>query len=223
MKSAGRWAAYFFARPVKTLFARDGCFSDSSAQVKFHYPNLASPCIVIAVTETLLTADFESNVGTVRVASSERGLVYLGFPLNNGRGFSGFRERFAPGCVTRTSVEANRDYFEQAVEFLERKRKTFELSTDLRATPFQGKIFKIVSEIGFGETLSYKDVARLSGDERALRAVGAALGANPLALVIPCHRVVGSGGKLQGYAGGVELKARLLAAEQTEPANGRLF
>ena len=66
-------------------------------------------------------------------------------------------------------------------------------------------------------------MAQLSGDDRAVRAVGMALEANPLALVIPCHRVVGKGGKLQGYAGGVELKARLLAAEQTGPANGRLF
>ncbi|MBW2292983.1 MAG: MGMT family protein [Deltaproteobacteria bacterium] len=94
---------------------------------------------------------------------------------------------------------------------------------DLRATPFQEKIFKIVSEIRYGETLSYKEVARRAGDERAVRAVGTALGANPLALVIPCHRVVASSGKLHGYAGGVEVKARLLAAEQSGPANGRLF
>lgn len=176
-----------------------------------------------AVQENLLIADFESNMGTVRVASSERGLVYLGFPLNNGRGFSGFRERFAPGCITRTNVDANRMFFDQAIEFVEGDRTAFDVPIDLRATPFQQKIFKIVSEIRYGETLSYKDVANLSGDERAVRAVGMALGANPLALVIPCHRVVGRGGKLQGYAGGVELKAKLLAGEQTAPANGRLF
>lgn len=175
------------------------------------------------VQETLRTADFESSMGTVRVVSSERGLVYLGFPLSNGRGFSGFRERFAPGCITRNDVDANRPFFDQAIEFVEGDRTSFEIPTDLRATPFQEKIFKIVSEIRYGETLSYKEVARLSGDERAVRAVGMALGANPLALVIPCHRVVGSGGKLQGYAGGVELKAKLLAREKIAPGNGRLF
>lgn len=175
------------------------------------------------VQEVIYSADFETNLGLLRVASSQRGLVFLGFPLSQGRGFSGWKESFAPACVTRNNPDKNLIFFEQAVEFIERKRKSFELPTDLRATPFQQRIFKIVSDISFGETLSYKDVARLSGDEKAVRAVGMALGANPLALVIPCHRVVGSGGKLQGYAGGVEVKARLLAAEQTAPANGRLF
>lgn len=190
---------------------------------KFSFPKRVSACIVNAVPETLHTADFESHLGTIRVASSERGLVYLGFPLNNGRGFSGFRQRFAPGCSTRVDVDANRIFFEQAIEFVDGDRTAFDVPVDLRATPFQQKIFKIVSEIRYGETLSYKEVASQSGDERAVRAVGMALAANPLALVIPCHRVVGSGGKLQGYAGGVELKARLLAREQTAPANGRLF
>ena len=136
---------------------------------------------------------------------------------------TGWRERFAPGCVSRNDPKANQLIFDQVVEFIGRERKSFDFPTDLRATPFQEKIFKIVSEIRYGETLSYKEVARRAGDERAVRAVGTALGANPLALVIPCHRVVGSGGKLQGYAGGVEIKARLLAAEQTGPASGRLF
>ena len=190
---------------------------------KFLFRSQSSTCIVNVVKELLQTADFESSMGTVRVVSSERGLVYLGFPLNNGRGFSGFRERFAPGCIMRTNLEANRPFFDQAIEFAEGPRTSFDVPIDLRATPFQEKIFKIVSEIRYGETLSYKDVAHLSGDDRAVRAVGMALGANPLALVIPCHRVVGSRGKLQGYAGGVELKARLLAGEQTAPANGRLF
>jgi O-6-methylguanine DNA methyltransferase len=197
------------------------CSNAIAANFLFHIS--APACIVSAVQEVIQTADFESNFGTVRIASSERGLVYLGFPLNNGRGFSGFRERFAPGCITRNNVAVNQIFFEQAIEFVMGDRKEFEVPIDLRASPFQQKIFKIVSEIRSGETLSYKDVAQLSGDDRAVRAVGMALEANPLALVIPCHRVVGKGGKLQGYAGGVELKARLLAAEQTGPANGRLF
>ena len=93
----------------------------------------------------------------------------------------------------------------------------------MRATPFQQQVYKVVGQIPFGETLSYAEVAALTGDPNASRAVGAALGANPLPLVIPCHRVVGSRGKLQGYAGGISVKARLLAAEQIEPGNGRLF
>ena len=180
-------------------------------------------CIVNAVHEIIQIADIETTLGMIRVASSDRGLAYLGFPVNSGRGFTGWRERFAPGCLSRNDPAANRVICDQVIEFIARERDSFDLPTDLRATPFQEKIFKIVSEIRYGETLSYKEVARRAGDERAVRAVGTALGANPLALVIPCHRVVGSSGKLHGYAGGVEVKARLLAAEQSGPANGRLF
>lgn len=180
-------------------------------------------CIVIRVQEIIQTADFETAMGMIRIASSERGLVYLGFPLNNGRGFMGWRQRFAPGCKMKKNIDANRSVYEQVIEFIARERTTFEFPIDLRATPFHEKVFKIVTDIRYGETLCYKEVAQNAGDEKSVRAVGAALGANPLALVIPCHRVVGSGGKLQGYSGGVQLKARLLAAEQTGPANGRLF
>lgn len=180
-------------------------------------------CIVNGVQEIIQTADFETKMGMIRIASSERGLVYLGFPLNNGRGFMGWRQSFAPGCKIKSNPSANSPFFEQVLEFISGERKSFELSLDLRATPFHERVFKIVSEIRYGETLSYKDVATSAGDEKSVRAVGAALGANPLALVIPCHRVVGSRGKLQGYSGGVQVKARLLAAEQTAPANGRLF
>jgi O-6-methylguanine DNA methyltransferase len=198
-----------------------------SRRVNFLFPNAIAMCIVIRVQEIIQTADFETTLGMIRIASSERGLVYLGFPLNNGRGFMGWRERFAPGCKIKRNTDTSCPFYEQVVEqvteFIARERTTLALPVDLRATPFHEKVFKIVSEIQYGETLSYKEVAQNAGDAKSVRAVGAALGANPLALVIPCHRVVGSGGKLQGYSGGTELKARLLAAEQTGPANGRLF
>jgi O-6-methylguanine DNA methyltransferase len=180
-------------------------------------------CIVNAVHEIIQIADIETTLGMIRVASSDRGLAYLGFPVTNGRGFTGWRQRFAPGCWSRNDPTANQVICDQIDQFIARERNQFDIPTDLRATPFQEKIFKVVCEIRYGDTLSYKEVARRAGDERAVRAVGTALGANPLALVIPCHRVVGSDGKLQGYAGGVQVKARLLAAEQTGPTNGRLF
>ncbi len=173
--------------------------------------------------ELIKTADFETRLGRVRLASSERGLAYLGFPIASGRGYSGWRERFAPGCRSRHDEEANGDFIVQVREFIDGTRRHFEMPIDLRATPFQQRVFKLVSEIEWGHTRSYKEVAQLLGDERAVRAVGTAVGANPLALVIPCHRVVGSGGKLQGYAGGVQVKAKLLAAEQSGLESGRLF
>lgn len=173
--------------------------------------------------ETIKTADFETSLGQVRLASSERGLAYLGFPLATGRGFSGWRERFAPGCRTVHDEAANQEFIVQVREFIASERHEFELPIDLRATPFQQRVFKAVSEIAWGQTRSYKEVALSLGDARAVRAVGTAVGANPLALIIPCHRVVGTGGKLQGYAGGVQVKAKLLAHEECALEAGRLF
>ena len=77
--------------------------------------------------------------------------------------------------------------------------------------------------IPFGRTISYGELAKRLDRPRAVRAVGAANGANPLALVVPCHRVIATGGKLGGYAGGLELKARLLAMEQSRPKQGALL
>ena len=103
----------------------------------------------------------------------------------------------------------------------------FEIDLDLRATPFQKAVYKHVAKIGYGETLSYSDIAEAMGNPKAVRAVGAANGANPIPLVIPCHRVIARGGALQGYAGGLDLKARLLAMEQAlpepVPEQARLF
>jgi methylated-DNA-[protein]-cysteine S-methyltransferase len=180
-------------------------------------------CIVISVQEVIHTASIESVFGSIRIASSDRGAAYIGFPLSNGRGFVGWLQRYAPGSKPQPNLDANRDFSNQVLEFIDGKRKAFGLPVDLRATPFQHRIFKIVCEIPYGETLSYAEVASRAGDPKASRAVGTALGANPLPLVIPCHRVVGSNGKLQGYAGGPSLKARLLAAEKIAPGNGRLF
>jgi methylated-DNA-[protein]-cysteine S-methyltransferase len=98
------------------------------------------------------------------------------------------------------------------------------LELDLRATPFQLSVYQILDEIPYGEAISYAEVARRLGRPSAVRAVGSANGSNPMPLIVPCHRVVAADGQLHGYAGGVDLKARLLAMESaTRPAAGQLF
>ncbi len=119
-----------------------------------------------------------------------------------------------PGCAAATQI----------VEYLEGERTEFDLPLDLRGTPFQHRVWEKLLEIPYGETLSYQEVARAVRRPRALRAVGNANGANPVSLVVPCHRVVASGGKLGGYAGGLSLKARLLAMERAHrPSQGCLL
>ena len=143
--------------------------------------------------EVLHTAECESPLGTLRVVSSARGLVYLELPRASGRGFGGWAAKHAPGARVLDDRKPNRAVLTQLEEYFEGKRKKFELSLDLRATEFQRGVYEHVGAIDYGETRTYSDIARALGRPTATRAVGAANGANPIPLIVPCHRVVGSG------------------------------
>lgn len=173
---------------------------------------------------TIFTARFESPIGELLVASSDEGLCFVGLPRASGRGLSGWQKRHAPEARLAAGYEPNREAIKQLTDFLEGKREEFELSLDLRGTPFQLEVYDVVRQIGYGESLAYADVAERIGRPAAVRAVGAANGANPIPLVIPCHRVVAKSGQLQGYAGGLDMKARLLAMESAaHTAQGSLL
>ncbi len=90
---------------------------------------------------------------------------------------------------------------------------TFDLPLELEGTPFQKRVWQALTEIPYGETRSYSFIAAAIGAPRAVRAVGAANGRNPVPIVVPCHRVIGAGGALVGYGGGLPLKKRLLEVE----------
>ena len=169
----------------------------------------------------LYDTKIDTPIGRLTVASSERGLTYVGLPRASGRGFAGFCVRHAPDDAVESAFEPNREACAQLDEFLNGKRQVFDLPLDLRGTEFQLRVLTAVSEISYGSTLSYGDVARAIDQPAAVRAVGAANGANPIPLVVPCHRVVASSGQLQGYAGGLELKQRLLAMENTAAASSQ--
>jgi methylated-DNA-[protein]-cysteine S-methyltransferase len=115
-----------------------------------------------------------------------------------------------------------RDYFRGQLDALDR------LPVDTGGTPFQRRVWEVLRTIPAGTTLSYREVARRVGAEEAVRAVGAANGANPVAIVIPCHRVIGADGRLVGYGGGLDRKRWLLAHEKAPlrpaaAAQARLF
>ncbi len=174
--------------------------------------------------ETIHIAESDSPIGSCRVASTAAGLAYVELPHSNGRGLDGWLRRCAPGADVRDAFAPNRSAISQLLEYLEGKRTDFELALDLRGTDFQRRVWQALLEIPYGETRSYQEIARKLDAPRAVRAVGAANGANPVSLVVPCHRVVQTGGKLGGYAGGLELKARLLAMEQSQqPGQGSLL
>ena len=101
----------------------------------------------------------------------------------------------------------------QLEEYFAGRRKEFAVRLDVAGTPFQRKVWNALLTIPFGETRSYGEIARQIGNPDAVRAVGAANGRNPVSIITPCHRVIGSTGKLTGFAGGLDVKARLLALE----------
>lgn len=106
-------------------------------------------------------------------------------------------------------IEAER----QLKEYFSGRRREFALELDVEGTVFQRTVWSALRTIPFGETRSYGDIARQIGNPDAVRAVGAANGRNPVSIVVPCHRVIGSNGKLTGFGGGLEAKAQLLALE----------
>lgn len=102
---------------------------------------------------------------------------------------------------------------EQLIEYFEGRRTRFDIRLNMRGTDFQKRVWGELLTIPYGETRTYGDIARRIGNAKAVRAVGLANGSNPIAIVVPCHRVIGSNGSLTGYGGGLPLKEKLLALE----------
>ena len=115
--------------------------------------------------------------------------------------------------ITNTELK---NAFVQMHEYLKGERKTFELKLKSPGTPFQQKVWQALMSIPYGETTSYQAIAEQVGSPKAVRAVGAANGKNPIGIIVPCHRVIGKSGKLTGYAGGLSRKSWLLAIEENK-------
>ncbi len=173
--------------------------------------------------ELVHATHLDSPIGALRLASTARGLAYVELPHASGRGLEGWLRRSLPGALCESGFAPNRAAAAQILEYLEGKRTAFDLALDLRGTEFQRAVWQVLLEIPYGETRSYTDVGRSIGRPDAPRAVGAANGANPLAIVVPCHRVIAADGTLGGYGGGLELKARLLAMERSRSPGQRLL
>lgn len=166
-----------------------------------------------AAEETLYISFLESRFGLLGIASSAKGLVRISFPL---RSEDSFRRRLAreyPGSKLSDGRRKNRDAAGQISRFLEGKLREFDLPLDLRGSPFRRRVLAAVGKIPYGCTASYGEIARRAGSPKGARATGQAVGANPLPIIIPCHRVIGSNGALVGFGLGLPMKRRLLELE----------
>lgn len=117
-----------------------------------------------------------------------------------------------------TKEDTHTPFFDNVInqinEYLNKERKTFTIPYKLTGTNFQIKVYEALAKIPYGETRSYKDIAKAIGNEKACRAVGGANNKNPILLIIPCHRVIGSKGELVGFGQGIEIKQILLNLEK---------
>jgi methylated-DNA-[protein]-cysteine S-methyltransferase len=160
----------------------------------------------LAATERLAYTCVDSPVGRLLLAGDERGLWVLGF-------VSG-KVSWRPSDSWRESRSPLAEAVRQLDAYFNRELRSFQLLLHPAGTDFQLSVWNALPSIPYGSTLSYGELARRIGRPAAVRAVGAANGANPLSIVLPCHRVVGSNGKLVGYGGGLPNKTRLLALER---------
>ena len=163
-------------------------------------------------------AHTDSPIGTLTLAATPEGLVRVGFPRETDTIMEELAEDVSPRVVElpRRLDLARRELD----EYFEGHRTVFDLPVDLRlAHGFRRRVLELLyAEVTFGETTSYGELAALAGSPRAHRAVGSAMATNPVPIVVPCHRVLRSGGALGGYGGGLDVKRYLLALEsgQTE-------
>jgi len=158
-----------------------------------------------------------SPVGPLFLAASMRGLVRLEFQ-------SRVRELNARTTHLQESENVLAPYVGELEEYFAGRRREFSGPLDLRGTDFQLQCWRALLDIPYGETRTYRDIARAIGHPRAFRAVGMANNHNPIAIIVPCHRVIASDGSLCGYGGGLEIKRRLLDLERTAVgADTKLF
>ena len=158
-------------------------------------------------------ARMDSPVGPIWVATTRAGICAVGLGAGQPDTFFAWLARHLDPEPPGEDPAALSLALAQLREYFSRIRREFDLSLDVRGTVFQRAVWAEVACIPYRATTTYGEIAQRIGRSGAARAVGAAVGANPLPILIPCHRVIGAGGSLTGYGGGLEVKAALLRLE----------
>ena len=155
----------------------------------------------------------KTPIGTLQVGASEEAVLYVELPRRRGAE-PRFERWLHDHLLSRGETPVLRAALTQLREYFAGKRRTFDVPVEPVGTAFQQRVWKIVAAIPFGETVAYGGIAEQLGSPEKARAVGAAVGANPIPIIIPCHRVIGADGSLVGYGGGLRKKIWLLRHEQ---------
>lgn len=148
------------------------------------------------------------------LAATAKGLCFIGAQDNPFTEVTDWAKKHFPGSLLVEDDKKLQPYVNELIEYFQGKRRIFSVPSDYHGTDFQVSVWNALCEIPYGETTSYSKIANDIQRPAAARAVGAAIGANPVLITVPCHRVIGKSGKLTGYRGGLEMKRKLLELER---------
>ncbi|UPM56248.1 methylated-DNA--[protein]-cysteine S-methyltransferase [Gottfriedia acidiceleris] len=164
-------------------------------------------------TEKLYWTLIEYKDWKIHIAATVKGLCFVGSQCGTIQELLLFKDKYFPRIEMIEDEIILEAYKKEIIEFLEGERTNFKSRLDFRGTAFQNSVWNALCSIGYGETKTYSDIASYLNKPKSIRAVGRAIGANPLLIIIPCHRVLGKDGSLTGYRGGLEMKKSLLKIE----------
>src|SRR5579859_827445 len=171
------------------------------------------------IPQEVYWSHIEYNTWKLYLAATNEGLCCLTLPKESFNALEHWVTLHIPDAQLIENPEALDSYKKQVLEYLQGKRTTFTFPLDFRGTAFQVSVWRALTRIPYGETRSYSEIALVVQRPTAIRAVGAANGANPIPIVVPCHRVIGADGSLTGFASGLARKQWLLDHERRrEPA-----
>ncbi len=156
---------------------------------------------------------FSSKIGTIYIASSDRGVCKISIPAQSRKEFQNWLLRHCHGCEIVEVASRNKQIIDELNRYFDRKLVKFNSRLDPLGTDFQKQVWSALRRIRYGTTITYKQLADRVGIPGAYQTVGRANGANPLPIVIPCHRVIGSNDSLVGYGAGIKTKEFLLRLE----------
>lgn len=156
-----------------------------------------------------------SEAWQIHLAATRQGLCYLGSPGASFNALTKWIEKRIPDHELFEDQNELEPYQAQLLEYFAQKRTKFSLPLDLRGTEFQLTVWEELMNVGFGRNATYTELAEKIQRPDAIRAVGTAVGANPILIIVPCHRILGKNGELRGYRGGLEMKKQLLELEQS--------
>lgn len=148
------------------------------------------------------THTYKTTIGNIEIIEEDKYIIGVNFNIES--------------SIEDKETELIKETYKQIKEYLEGKRKLFDIPIKMKGTEFQKKVWKELTKIPYGEIRSYKQIAEGIGKPKASRAVGMANHNNPIAIIVPCHRVIGTNNKLVGYAGGLDIKEKLLRIEKSK-------